>query len=322
MAQGESTGETVYVGVDVCKRWLDIAVGREGAPKRISREASSWQDWLSEQSGPIHIIVEATGGFETVVAEQCELASVPYSIVNPLRVRQFAKSIGRLAKTDSIDASVLAAFGQATHPRRSEQLSPEKRALRALVERRRDLILLRTAEKNRLKQAAKNIREDIAEHIAWLDTAVTRIDRRIAAAIREQDELRHQSERLQSVKGVGSVTAATLLALLPELGQLDRRQVAALVGLAPFASESGSRQSHRRIYGGRAAVRSVLYMAALVAARSNPHFRALHLRLVAAGKPQKVALTAVARKLLTVLNAMQRDRSAWLPAQGQVTAAA
>jgi transposase len=270
----------------------------------------------------MHIVVEATGGLESVVAEQCELASVPYSVVNPLRVRQFAKSIGRLAKTDSIDAGVLAAFGQATRPRRSERLSPEKRRLRALVERRRDLILLRTAEKNRLKQADADTRQDIAEHIGWLDAAVTRIDRRIAAAIREQDELRDQSERLQSVKGVGTVTAATLLALLPELGQLDRRQVAALVGLAPFASESGARQGHRRIYGGRAAVRSVLYMAALVAARSNPHFKALHQRLVAAGKPQKVALTAVARKLLTVLNAMQRDQAPWRVAQGQAAAAA
>ncbi len=314
MAQGGEVGAK-FVGVDVCKEWLDIAGGEGSATKRVRRSEGTWRRWLLGHSDRdrLHIIVEATGGFEAVVAEVCDAESVTYSIVNPLRVRQFAKATGRLAKTDRVDAEVLSAFGQATRPRPSRPLSPEKARLRALVERRRDLIQLRTAEKNRLAQSPKETRGSVQEHIAWLDNAISEIDQLVDVALREADELHRAAQHMRSVKGVGPVTAATILALLLEPGTLDRRQIAALVGLAPFANESGPRRGHRRIYGGRAAVRAVLYMSALVASRSNPPFKAMYQRLIAANKPQKVALTAVARKLLTVLNAMARDGSSWKP---------
>jgi transposase len=312
MTQGGEVGAR-FVGVDVCKEWLDIAGGEGSATKRVRRCERTWRRWLHGHSDRdrLHVIVEATGGFEAVVAEVCDAESVTYSIVNPLRVRQFAKATGRLAKTDRVDAEVLSAFGQATRPRPSRPLPPEKARLRALVERRRDLIQLRTAEKNRLPQAPKETRESVQAHIAWLDYAISELDRLVDTALRDVQELHQAAQRMRSIKGVGPVTAATILALLPELGTLDRRQIAALVGLAPFANESGPRRGHRRIYGGRAAVRSVLYMSALVASRSNPTFKAAYQRLIAANKPQKVALTAVARKLLTVLNAMARDGSSW-----------
>lgn len=310
MAQGGVVGAK-YVGVDVCKEWLDVADGG-ASTKRIRRSEGTWRRWLQERSDQdLHVIVEATGGFEAVVAEVCDALSVTYSVVNPLRVRQFAKATGRLAKTDRVDAEVLSAFGHATRPRPSRPLPPEKARLRALVERRRDLIQLRTAEKNRLSQSPAETRDSVQTHITWLDEAIAELDQLVDNALRDAEQLHQAAQRMRSVKGVGPVTATTLLALLPELGTLDRRQIAALVGLAPFANESGPRRAHRRIYGGRAAVRSVLYMSALVASRSNPAFAALHKRLIAANKPQKVALTAVARKLLTVLNAMARDGSSW-----------
>lgn len=245
------------------------------------------------------------------VAEQCEEAAVVvYSVVTPLRVRLFAKSIGKLAKTDAVDAAALAKFGEATRPRCTR---PERRRVRALVDRRRDLVEQCTAERNRLTQAIQEMLHDILEHMHWLDNAIRELDQRIARALHESKELREPAERSRTVKGVGVVTAATMVALVPELGSLDRRQIAALVGLAPFANESGARQAHRRIYGSRAAVRSVLYMSALVAARFNPQFRTLHRRLITAGKLHKVTLTAVSRKLFTVLNAMQREHAAWRP---------
>jgi transposase len=312
MAQGGGVG-AVYVGVDVCKEWLDIADGESSATKRIRRSEATWRRWLQARSDRdrLHVIVEATGGFEAVVAEVCDAQSVTYSIVNPLRVRQFAKATGKLAKTDRVDAEVLSAFGLATRPRPSRPLPPETARLRALVERRRDLIQLRTAEKNRLQQAPAETRQSVQAHIAWLDDAISELDELVDTALNEAEHLHQAAKRMRGIKGVGPVTATTLLALLPELGTLDRRQIAALVGLAPFANESGPRRGHRRIYGGRAAVRSVLYMSALVASRSNPTFRAIYERLIAANKPQKVVLTAVARKLLTVLNAMARDGSSW-----------
>jgi transposase len=309
MPQSESRA-IKFVGVDVCKQWLDIAF-EGGGVTRIKRTDAKWRQWL-KQVGPqeVHVVVEATGGLEALVADACHALSVTYSIVNPLRVRQFAKATGRLAKTDRIDAEVLAAFGRATRPRASQPLSPERVLLRAQVDRRRDLVQMRTGEKNRLKQAAELCREDIQEHITWLNEAFTELDDSIARATVDDDNLKAEAAQLRSVKGVGPVTAATLLALLPELGKLDRRQIAALVGLAPFSNESGPRRAHRRIYGGRSAVRSALYMSAL-ASRCNPVFRATYRRLIDAKKPVKVALTAIARKLLTVLNAMVRDGTSW-----------
>ena len=311
VAQNRANGSVTYIGIDVCKQWLDVVAGGE-SPRRIRRDAVELQTWLrSLRLVEVRVVVEATGGLEKVVAEVCSAEGVAYSVVNPLRVRQFAKATGRLAKTDSVDATVLAEYGRATEPRSSRLPTVAQTKLRALIERRRDLILARSAEKNRLKQSCEHTRSGIEAHISWLNEAVCGLDDEITEAMRGFEELRESARRMQSVKGVGAVTAATLLALVPELGRLDRRQIAALVGLAPFAQESGRRCAPRRIYGGRAAVRSVLYMSAMVAARSNPRLRAFYERMIEANKPPKVALTAVARKLLTMLNAMQRDETDW-----------
>ncbi len=313
MTENESIQQQVFVGVDVCKKWLDVAVGELEGVTRIANTASAWTRWLKGQPSGVHVIVEATGGFEAVVATGCEAAQVTYSIVNPLRVRRYAQACGKWAKTDAIDANVLAAFGRAVPQRPTRPLSRERRELRGLVERRGDLIRIRTAEKNRLAPASPEMAKHVARHIAWLNTEVRKLDRAIAEALKGET-LKSSSRRLQTVKGVGPVTAATLLALLPELGQLERRPIAALVGLAPFANDSGPRRGHRRIYGGRATVRTALYMAAMVAARCNPVFKRMYGRLKdELKKPSKAPLTAVARKLLTVLNAMIRSGTDWSP---------
>lgn len=310
MTESEQDRKTfTFVGVDVCKKWLDIAIEGDDVT-RIANTPAAWKTWLRKHDEDLHVIVEATGGFERTVVDGCEAAATTYSVVNPLKVRRYAQACGRWAKTDAIDATVLAAFGRAVPQHPSRRLSRERRRLRDCVDRRTDLIRMRTAEKNRAKLASA-IRKDVERHIAWLDKEVAKLDKKIANLLEEDDALHSQSQRLQTVKGVGPVTAATLLALLPELGQIDRRRIAALVGLAPFANDSGPRRGHRRIYGGRAIVRSVLYMAAMVASRCNPVFKDAYQRLIAKGKPVKVALAAVARKLLTVLNAMARDQADW-----------
>lgn len=316
MTESEAAqNEKIFIGIDVCKQWLDIAVEAESNTQRVANTSAAFGDWLTQRGAPnaLHVIVEATGGYEGVVAEECHARGVTYSIVNPLNARRFAQATGAFAKTDTVDARVLAAFGRAVPQRPTVRLSPERAHLRELVERRRQLLEQSTAEKNRRKLASAALGESIERHIAWLSAEVAELDAAISAAIAASESLQEHAVRLGSVKGVGAVTVATLLALLPELGTLDRRAIAALVGLAPFANDSGSRRGHRRIYGGRAAVRSVLYMAAMVASRCNPPLRAMYLRLVERGKPTKVAITAVARKLLTILNAMTRDAAPWNP---------
>lgn len=301
-----------YVGVDVSKAELEVAF-ESGTSKTLPNTDSRWRGWLESQSdSALHVIVEATGGFEHSVLEQCHALGVACSVVNPLRARRFAEAIGKLAKTDPIDAQVLASFGRATNPRPTEPPSPERRHLRSLVERRIDLLRIRTAEKNRLKSPGALV-EPIQRHIDWLNEEVGLLDQLIQAAVGADAEMARQADKMKEIKGVGAVTVATLLALLPELGQLNRREIAALVGLAPFASDSGPRRGHRRIYGGRASVRTVLYMAAMVASRWNPYLKAFAERLRSRGKPTKVVFTAVARKLLVSLNAMVRDDAVWSP---------
>lgn len=312
MPENRDPAHVRYVGVDVSKAELEIAF-EVGTSKTLPRTASRWRAWLESQADQaLHVIVEATGGLEHVVLEQCHALGIACSVVNPLRARRFAEAIGKLAKTDPIDAQVLASFGRATRPRPTEPPTPERRRLRSLVERRIDLLRIRTAQKNRLKSPGALV-EPIQRHIEWLDQEVKLLEEQIQDAVEADVEMADQARRMKDIKGVGAVTVATLLALLPELRQLDRRAIAALVGLAPFASDSGPRRGDRRIYGGRASVRTVLYMAAMVASRWNPHLKAFADRLRSRRKPTKVLFTAVARKLLVSLNAMVRDDAVWSP---------
>lgn len=303
--------QKTIAGVDVCKSFLDIEV-EGGGTTRLRNSSAAWTAWLTAQPSleSLHVIVEATGGFEKTVADGCESLGVTYSIVNPWRVRRFAQAIGKLAKTDRVDAHVLVAFGRAVPQRPHCQPTEDVIALRALVDRRNDLIKNRTSEKNRLKQASAT-KEDIQRHIDWLTNEIKTMDRRIKTQLKSSEELEAKVELLSTVKGVGPVTIATLLAYMPELGTLKRRPIAALAGLAPYANDSGPRNGRRSIFGGRAVVRTALYMAAMVASHHNPTLKLKYDRLIARGKPTKLAITAVARQLLTILNAMLRDQAAW-----------
>ena len=263
--------------------------------------------------GPSGVVLEATGGFEMLVASELDLAGLPVSLVNPRHVRSFARATGKLAKTDAIDAQVLAQFAEAIKPPVRPLPDEETRELRALVDRRRQLLEMVTSERNRQSHATKRVRPLIQEHIRWLKQQIDDLDNDISKLIRSSPMWRAQEELLRSVLGVGPVLSFTLLTHLPELGSLNRRQVAALVGVAPLNRDSGAFRGKRNVSGGRTAIRSALYMAALVAARYNPVIKAFYLRLRAAGKVAKVALTACMRKLLIILNSMLRYRTQWGP---------
>ncbi len=269
---------------------------------------------------PSGVVLEATGGFEMLVASELELAGLPVSLVNPRQVRSFARAIGRLAKTDAIDAQVLAQFAEAVKPPVRPLPDADTRELRALVDRRRQLLEILTSERNRLRHATKRVRALIEEHIRWLKQQLGDLDKDISEFIRSSPMWRAQEDLLRSVPGVGPVLSSTLLTHLPELGSLNRGQVAALVGVAPLNRDSGAFRGKRSVWGGRTAIRSALYMAALVATRYNPVIKAFYHRLCAAGKPKKVALTACMRKLLITLNSMLRHRTLWDPPHMQTSA--
>lgn len=313
MTRSHPSPSSRFVGVDVSKRHLDVFVNATGEARRIARTRAALKAWLGHQPSGQHLVLEASGGYERLVVEVCDEQDVSYSVLNAARVRHFARASGQLAKTDLIDAAVLARFGEVMCPAPSIRPSPEVVALRALVERRADLVAQRTAEKNRREHLAGAALSSLKRHLRWLDAEVERLGKDINEELAESAELGAKAAALQSVPGVGPVVSTTLLALLPELGHIDRRAVAALVGLAPWANESGPRKGSRRVWGGRAAVRSVLYMAAVVASRFNPPLKAHYERLVARGKPKKLALIAIARRLLTFLNAILRDGSEWAP---------
>lgn len=311
MTQTHQSSEFRFLGVDVSKTHLDVSEGAASAATRVARTHAAFEAWLAAQSGDVHVIVEATGGYEQLVADVCEARGVRYSVVNAARVRHFARASGRLAKNDAIDAEVLARFGQAMRPNPTIRPSEEVLALRALVERRADLVAQRTAEKNRHEHLKGAALQSLRRHLRWLNAEIERLSKAIDEQLAADAGLHHNAAALQSVPGVGPVVSTTLLALLPELGHLDRRAIAALVGLAPWTNESGPRSGPRRVWGGRAAVRTVLYMAAVSASRFNPPLHAHYERLIAQGKPKKLALIAIARRLLTFLNAIIRDASQW-----------
>lgn len=299
-----------YAGVDIGKETLDVALPG-GGPGRHANDAAgiaalvkTLQAWPT----PVQVICEPSGGYEQPLLEALWAAGIAVSLVHAARVRAFARAQGRLAKTDPIDAMVLRAFGELLRPPPLAAPAPPRERLAALVQRREQLVNLLTMEEQRLAQVRDTVVRTMgARLLKELAQQVAQLDALIAAQIDEDDTLKGQSARLQEVKGIGPVTASTLLAELPELGTLSRNQTGALAGVAPYNCDSGAHRGRRMIRGGRVKVRRVLYMAAVVAARFNPILRTFYQRLVAAGKPKKVALTAVMRKLVVLLNHLLKN---------------
>lgn len=313
--------EVRFVGIDVAKNELETAVRPTGEHWTTPYCESEMTELVSQiqKLTPTLIVLEATGGFEVPIAAALAAAGLPVAVVNPRQVRDFAKANGQLAKTDALDAAVLAHFGDAIRPVPRALPDAEAQRLTALVTRRRQVIEMLTAEKNRLGSALPAVREDIQAHISWLEQKLSDLNADLEQTMRESPVWRAKEDLLRSVPGVGPVLAHTLVAELPELGQLDRKQIAKLVGVAPLNQDSGKRRGKRLVWGGRAAVRGVLYMATLVATRFNAVIRDFYQRLLAAGKPRKLALTACMRKLLTILNAMMAHNTPWRSVPTPVT---
>lgn len=303
----------VIVGIDVSKDRLDVAVRPSGDEFRVVRGEQGIEDLVSRLKAlaPQLVALEATGGFETVVTAALAAAGLPVVVVNPAQVRAFAKAIGQRAKTDPIDARVIAHFAEATKPPVRPLPDAQTQFLADLVQRRRQIIEMLGAENQRRKRAPARLAKSIDRLIKALQKELTSVDGDIDEAVRNSPAWRDKEDLLTSVPGVGPAISRTLIAELPELGQLDRKQIAALAGLAPFTRQSGQWRGRSFIGGGRTSVRCALFMGAMVAKKHNPLLKAFFDRLVAAGKPKMVALIAVARKLLTILNAIVRDQKPW-----------
>ena len=303
----------IYVGIDVAKDRLDVAQRPGTEAWSVSNDNRGIADLVARLKTlrPALAVLEATGGIELPLVGALAAVGLPVVVVNPRQTREFARATGRLAKTDAIDAQVLARFAEAVRPALRPLPDAATRQLTGLVTRRRQVIEMLTAEKNRLRTAAPAVRDHIKEHILWLERSLSDLDSELGQAIRSSDIWRTQDDLLQSAPGVGPVLSTTLLAELPELGSLNRKEIAALVGVAPLNRDSGTLRGRRTVWGGRSQVRAALYMAALVATRFNPVIRAFYQHLQTAGKPKKVALTACMRKLLTILNAMMRHQAPW-----------
>jgi transposase len=304
---------SIFVGIDVSKARLDIARRPSGESESVSNDQAGIQTLIKRLGAlqPALIVLEATGGLERGVTRALASAELPVVVVNPRQVRDFAKATGQLAKTDRIDALVLARFGQALRPSVRPLPDEVTLELRALIARRRQITEMIVAERNRLSVASKAVSKRIDAHLRWLETELGRADKDLDQSIRQSPIWQENQDLLKSVPGIGPIVSRTLLAELPELGELNRRQIAALAGVAPFNCDSGKLQGRRAIWGGRASVRAVLYMAALVASRRNAVIQALYQRLLKAGKARKVALVACMRKLLTILNAMIKHKTRW-----------
>ena len=294
---------------------VDIAVRPTGQSWSASYEEKEVEILVARLQvlEPAGVILEATGGLELTLVAALAAASLPVAVVNPRQVRDFAKSTGQLAKNDRLDAQVLAHFGEAIQPPMRALRDADTRVFGAMVARRRQVVAMVVAENNRLGRALREVHPRIEAHIAWLEQELSELDGALRQTILSSPVWREKNELLRSVPGVGNQVSMTLLADLPELGSLGRKQIAALVGVAPFSRDSGRQRGRRTTWGGRARVRAVLYMGALVAARRNPVIRQFYQRLLAAGKPKKLALTACMRKLLTMLNSMAKTGKHWDP---------
>jgi transposase len=303
-----------YIGIDVSKQRLEVAAHESDYQFHCLNKASAFGQLIAELVvlRPALIVLEATGGLEISVVSALHAAGLPVVVVNPRQVRDFAKALGQLAKTDRLDARVLAHFAAAIKPPLRPLKSKGDQELDALTSRRRQLIEMLTDEKNRRTSATTDsVRNEIDEHIDWLEQSIAELDKQLKALLQTSSRWRATDEILQSVPGVGPVTSFSMIADLPELGMLNRQQISKLVGVAPLNRDSGQQRGTRHIYGGRARLRSILYMAALTASRHNPVIKEFYQRLSARQKPFKVAITACMRKLLSIINVLVRDSTSW-----------
>jgi transposase len=302
-----------FIGIDVAKAQLDIAIRPSGERWAVPHDAGDIMT-LVERLQALHpalIVLEATGGWERAVTSALATAGLPVVVVNPRQVRDLARATGQLAKTDALDARALAHFAEVIRPTPRPLPDAQTQEWRALLGRRQQLVVMRTAEQNRLTGPSTRLITDIEAHITWLNASLATLDNDLEILLRASPVWRANDDLLQSAPGIGPVCARTLLLELPELGTLNRQQIAALVGVAPLNCDSGTLRGRRTIWGGRAHVRTVLYMGTLVATRYNPRIKAFSQRLLAAGKLKKVALTACMHKFLTILNAMLKHRTPW-----------
>jgi transposase len=306
--------EQTFIGIDVSKDRLDVYMRPSQASFAVTRDGKGVAE-LVERLGsrdPHLVVLEATGGFEQTVAAALVAAGLPLAVVNPRQIRDFARATGQLAKTDALDAKAIALFAERVRPEPRPVPDEQARALGELVARRRQIVEMMVAERNRRAQLkSRRLIKSIDQLLGLLQKQLGELDRELGDSIRGTPAWRERDELLRSVPGIGDIVARTLIADLPELGRLDRKQIAALVGIAPLNRDSGKMRGKRTTWGGRAKVRSALYMAALVGSRCNPVLAAFYQRLLRAGKVKKLALTAVMRKLLTILNAMVRDNKRW-----------
>lgn len=310
------TTEERFIGIDVSKSTLDVCIEPVGQALHIAYDEAGIGDIVSrlKEVRPTLIVIEATGGLEVRIATELAGKGLPVAVINPRQARDFAKSTGQLAKTDKVDAAMLAAFGRAIRPQVRPLKDVDTLALNDLVSRRRQLIDMRVQETLRLGTAAsKPLEKSLNKHISWLDKRITEIDNDLTRRLRNSDAWRTKDDLLRGIPGVGAVTTLTLLAKCPELGTLNRREIAALVGVAPLANDSGKHRGKRFVWGGRADVRAVLYMATVSAIRCNNMIKTFAKRLKKAGKPPKVVIVASMRKLLTIMNAMLKNNTPWNP---------
>jgi len=306
--------DEIFIGIDVSKTTLDVAQWQQEAVESHANDEegiAAIVKGLKTKGSITLIVVEASGGFEQALVSECVAAGLPIVVVNPTLVRNFARALGQLAKTDKIDAQVIAHFAQSIRPEVRPLADNDQQYIKALVTRRRQLINMQTAEKNRRSSINPSLLHRLEKHIAWIVAELAEIEEELEDWIDKNTHWRETRERLESVPGVGKVTSFTLLAELPELGTISGQKITALVGLAPFNRDSGRFRGRRHIFGGRSDVRSVLYMAALSGIRYNPALKIFYDRLIANGKLPKVAITACMRKLLVILNAIVRDGSSW-----------
>jgi transposase len=305
----------LYIGIDIAKHHLDLAAAPSGETLHVAYDEAGIQQILThlQPLSPTLIVVEATGGLETALVGTLAGAGLPVAVVNPRQVRHFAQATGLLAKTDRLDARLIARFGEAMKPEPRPLPDAQTAHLQSLLVRRTQIVEMLVAERNRLQQASPAVKAEVQEHIDWLEEKQKTREKEIAHLIRHSPLWQEADALLRGVPGVGPILAATVLGQLPELGTLNRQQIAALVGVAPFNRDSGTFRGKRAVWGGRSTVRSVLYMAAVSASRWNPDLKAFYQGLLARGKAPKVALTACMRKLLVILNAILKHRKAWSP---------